>query len=80
MAMIAIVILIALIIGGKYWIEHQEIQSNIAQSELKLLEGIEQYQITQLEVTNAMTILTKELKDTLGVENLNPTINQLNQS
>jgi hypothetical protein len=72
-AVVAIVLLIALIIGGKYWIEGKEIDNQQDQVQLQLLTGLEDYQLRQNENTAAITLLVKELKDLTGNVNLRPT-------
>lgn len=69
-AVVAIVLLIALIVGGKYWIDGKKIDSQSAQAELQLLDGLRDYQTAQIEQTNAMILLTDKLKSTLGTNNL----------
>ena len=70
MAIIAIVILIALIVGGRYWIDGKQIDSQIAQSELALFESISQNQLNNEELTNGMILLVDKMQDLLGEENL----------
>src|SRR5690606_36787634 len=69
-AVVAIVLLIALIIGGKYWIDGKQLDTNSKVAELELLQGLPDYQIAQIEQTTAMILLTDELKSTLGTDNL----------
>jgi len=69
MAVIAIVLLIGVIIGGKYWLDAKEIDSQSNQAQLQLLEGLKDYQTVQVEQTEIMRLLVQEVKDSLG----NPT-------
>lgn len=70
MAVIAVVLLVGFIVGGKYWIEGREIDKAIAQSELLLFETLQQTTIAQEEQTNGMILLTEKLKELLGTTNL----------
>jgi len=77
MAVLGMALLIALIIGGKYWIDAKEIDSAMAQSELQLFENLKQYQETQIEQTNAMILLIAKLKDVLETNNLRKELNEV---
>jgi len=69
-AVVAIVLLIALIVGGKYWLDAKEINAQTAKAELQLLGGIQDYQTVQIEQTNAMRLLIDSLKSYTGNNNL----------
>lgn len=74
-AIIAIVILIMFIVGGKYWIEAKQIDSQIRQSEVQLFESINTNVANQEALTNGMNLLVDKLKDLLGTNNLRGELN-----
>lgn len=74
-AIIAIVLLVGVIVGGKYWLDAKEIDAAISQSELQLFDSMDKTQKTQLEQTNAMLLLTEKLKQILGTDNLRSNLN-----
>jgi len=76
-AIIAIVILIIFIIGGKYYMEAKNFDVQIAESELALFKSLEDHQVKQIEHTNAMRLLTSEMKDMLGSNNLRSNVNNV---
>lgn len=76
-AVIAIVILVIFIMGIKGWNDSKAIDAQIAESELQLFQSLEQYQLSQVEQTNAMVLLTDKMKDLLGTNNLRKEINSV---
>ena len=74
-AIIAIVLLVGVIVGGKYWLDAKEIDAAISQSELQLFDSMDKTQKTQLEQTNAMLLLTEKLKQILRTDNLRSNLN-----
>ena len=73
-AVVAICLLIGLIIGGKYYIEGKQLDTSTKEAELQLLQGIQDYQTTQIEQTNAMKLLIQELKQYTGKVNLRTSV------
>lgn len=69
-AVVAIVLLIGLIIGGKYYIENQQIKAQISQSELELFEQLQTFQIASAEQTDSMIILVDKLRDIVGDQSI----------
>lgn len=69
-AIVAIVLLIALIIGGKYYIENQQIKAQISQAELQLFEELQTYQVASSEQTDSMIILVDKLREVVGDQSL----------
>lgn len=76
-AIVAIVLLVGLIVGGKYWLDAKELDNSKANAELQLLDGIQKYQVTQLEQTQAMSILTEKMKQLLGTTSIQGELNKL---
>jgi hypothetical protein len=69
-AIVAIVLLVALIIGGKYYIENQEIKAQISQAELQLFEELQASQVVALEQTDSMIILVDKLREVVGDQSI----------
>jgi len=69
-AVVAIVILLVVIVGGKYWLDAKEIDASISESEIRLYQGLETYQEAQVEQTNAMMLLVDKMKDLLDTDDL----------
>jgi len=76
-AIVAIVLLVMLIVGGKYYMDGKSIDAQIAQSELALFENLQEYQINQAEQANAMLLVTEKLKQLLGTNNLRGELNNI---
>lgn len=76
-AVIAIIVLVAFIIGGNYWMDGKKIDAQIAESELQLYESLKQSQLSQTEQTNSMILLTEKLKQVLGTNNLRSELNNI---
>lgn len=79
-AVVAICFLIALIIGGKYWIEGKQINKETSQAELELFQQIRDYQTIQAESTNGMVLLINQLKQIYGTDNLRNELNKIREA
>ena len=79
-AIIAIVFLVALIIGGHYWLEAKQAEQAISQAQIEVFEGLRQTSQNNLEFTNAMNLLIPKLEEMYGTKNLNSQIKIINNS
>lgn len=73
-AIIAIVFLVALIIGGNYWLEGKKAEAAISQAQIEVFEGLRQTSSNNLEFANAMNLLIPKLEQMYGTKNLNSQI------
>jgi len=79
-ALIAIIILVIFIIGGKYYMEAKTIDAQISESELALFENLQEYQVNQVEQSNAMLLVTENLKQIMGTNNLKRELDVIKES
>jgi hypothetical protein len=79
MAIIAIVILLMLVIGGKYWLESKAINSEIADSQLRLFQTISENQDRNLEISNALNLFLSQYAELNGQGSALNDLNELNK-
>lgn len=66
----AVCALVALIIGGNYWIEAKQSDAAISSAQLEIFEGLEKTAQYNLEFANAMNLLIPKLNEMYGTKNL----------
>ncbi len=76
-AVIAVVILVAFIVGMKYYSEGKAMDDSIAKSQLALFQTLEDSEIKGIEQTNAMRLLVAEMEDMLDTNDLRRELNNL---
>ena len=74
---IAIVLLIGFIVGGKYYIESKEIQQLIGEQELQIISSLNENQQKVLESTNALNIFIERYEKANGLGSVNKDLNSL---
>ncbi len=67
---LAICILIAVIIGGKYWLDGKQADTAISQAQIEIFEGLAKSAQYNLEFANAMNLLIPKLNEMYGTNNL----------
>ena len=78
----AICALVAIIVGGNYWLEAKQSDAAISKAQLEIFEGLEKTAQYNLEFANAMNLLIPKLNEMYGTKNLrsqiiiSPPINQ----
>lgn len=77
-AVVAIALLIGIIVGGKYWLDAKDRDVQISQAELQLFDNLNNNSRVTLEMINALRLLTEDLKELKGVNNLGSSLNNLN--
>lgn len=63
MIVIAIVLLIGLIVAGKYYVEAKQAEAQISQSQLDLFNNLKEGEVIQLELNSAMKELLQEIRN-----------------
>lgn len=69
-AIMAICLLVALIVGGHYWLEGKEAESAISNAQIEIFDGLRQTSQNNLEFANAMNLLIPKLEEMYGTRNL----------
>ncbi len=69
-AIAAICLLIAIIIGGKYWVDGKKYDASISQSQVEIFETLEKTSQNNLAFGNSMNLLVPKLQELLGTKNL----------
>lgn len=69
-AVMAICILVAIIVGGNYWLEGKEAETAISQAQIEIFDGLRQTSKNNLEFANAMNLLIPKLEQMYGTKNL----------
>ena len=67
---LAVCILVAVIIGGKYWFDAKQSDAAISQAQIEIFEGLEKTAQYNLEFANAMNLLIPKLEEMYGTKNL----------
>ncbi len=76
---LAICILIAVIVGGKYWVDAKEADSRISQANVEVIEQLRLASIQNNEFATSMNLLIPKLEELYGTRNLNRQIEINNQ-
>lgn len=77
---VAIVLLIGGIVGGKYYIQSKEIDQRIGEQEVQILATISENQEKMLETTNALNLFISKYEKQNGDNSVSQDLNKLNGS
>ncbi len=76
---LAVCLLVAVIVGGKYWVDGKQADAGISTAQVEIFEQLRLTAITQLEFSNAMNLLIPKLNEMYGGRNLQNEIRIINR-